>query len=238
MLVLNRAVSQGHSRSPCPGSQRLGLISVLLEILIKLEPPQVIATVCNRLGERERFQSGMVPVFQPTRLLGKSPPGLLGVPLGLGCSPGGRRLQGKEFVSAPLGPVLQGDEGLGWHAPSCQVVSHYFLWLSSLTNCFLQLRYPIYQLEAGIKAWASTRSSLEDRRPPLTTQGCPCLAPRCAAAGGPRPSPAPQQPPCPPGPLWLSRGPSPTSGTPRSQAPPGNPSLCCRLGRLVTFCWT
>lgn len=58
----------------------------------------------------------------------------------------------KELTFIPLRPVLQGNKGLGWHFLSCQVMSHYFLWLSSPTSCSLQSRYPIYQLETDIKA--------------------------------------------------------------------------------------
>lgn len=44
--------------------------------------------------------------------------------------------QGKELT---LAPVPQGSAGLGWHLPSCQVVTHYFLWLSS--DCSVWLRF-------------------------------------------------------------------------------------------------
>lgn len=77
-----------------------------------------------------------------------------------GAAPGPLRaeaLQGRELRDEGAG-VCTATAGsaekqrLGWHFLGCQVMSNYFLWLSLLSNCFLQLCCSIYQLETATRS--------------------------------------------------------------------------------------
>lgn len=77
-----------------------------------------------------------------------------------GAAPGplqAEALQGRELRDEGAG-VCTATAGsaekqrLGWHFLGCQVMSNYFLWLSLLSNCFLQLCCSIYQLETATRS--------------------------------------------------------------------------------------
>jgi len=140
-----------------------------------------------------------------------------------------------QLAFALRGPALRGTGGLGWHLLSCQAVSHYFLWPSSPTGCFLQLRYPIYQLETGTQA----------QFPPAPPGGLVAPAPDAGVLGpslaplqpGPASQPVLLQTPTPAALLPLP-GSRPHHRHPRQPASHAPPSWCRSLGRLLTFCWT
>lgn len=124
--------------------------------------------------------------------------------------------------------------GWSWMAlPQGQVTSHFFLWLFSLTNCFLQSCCPIYQLETDMKAWGlhPPLSPQGEQAAPVQAPGCPCSAPGPAAARGCQAPRVPGPPLCPGRPLPLG-----SSSSPVHPGCPGPPSLCCRLDSLLTFC--
>lgn len=77
-----------------------------------------------------------------------------------GAAPGplqAEALQGRELRDEGAG-ICTATAGsaekqrLGWHFLGCQVMSNYFLWLSLLSNCFLQLCCSIYQLETATRS--------------------------------------------------------------------------------------
>lgn len=144
----------------------------------------------------------------------------------------------KELMFTPLRPVLQGNEGLGWHFLSCQLMSHYFLWLSSPTSCFLQSRYPIYQLETDIKARGFHPLLPGGQAAPAHNTGVLVLSSSLCCGGELPAQGGSASQPCAPRAPWALPQSQPHLQHAQEPGSPGPPSLCCRLDRLLTFCWT
>lgn len=100
-----------------------------------------------------------------------------------------------------------------WMAlPQCQAMSHFFLWLLPLTNCFLQSCCPVYQLEPDIKAWGFHPLLREGRQLQPRHHGAPVqllalLQPGAARHRGSMAQPSVLAHPCSPRLFQLPRGP-------------------------------
>lgn len=138
-----------------------------------------------------------------------------------GAAPGplqAEALQGRELRDEGAG-VCTATAGsaekqrLGWHFLGCQVMSNYFLWLSLLSNCFLQLCCSIYQLDTATRSRGCHPLLPGGRRLPGTARGSRarlllvvgrwgcrvggCVPARCSTAPRPRGPSAPQEPAAP-----------------------------------------